>query len=250
MDKLVTTAKERFWHPGVFIRDQWVKTEAEKLPPGSKVLDAGAGASKYRPFFSHCDYKTQDFCKYEGPLVKYLQPIDYVCDIASIPLPAQSLDAILCTEVIEHVVDPMLVLGEFQRLLKPGGKLLLTSPLLSHHHMEPYHYYGGFTRYWYEYWLPKKGFKIDSLTAVGGPGMTAVVFLQAFYSVWSAEEKKLKPGVRRSLSMVFRAIAKVKIHYIAPRILPRFDPWLGTRLVCLSNMVVATCDPSRLEKPE
>lgn len=244
MDKLVVTSQERFWHPDVFIRDQWVKSEAEKLPSGSKVLDAGAGGSKYRPFFSHCDYKTQDFCLYQGPLVKYLQPIDYISDIAAVPLPDNSLDAILCTEVIEHVVDPMAVLAEFHRLLRPGGKLLLTSPLLSHLHMEPYHFYGGFTHYWYEFWLPKKGFKIDSITPVGGPGRTAVIFLQAFYSIWSAAEKELKPGFRRFLSMIFRAAIKLKIHYIAPRILPRFDPWLGNQLVCSSYLVAAT----RIEK--
>lgn len=245
MDKLVVTAKDRFWHPDVFIRDQWVKNEAAKLPSGSKVLDAGAGASKYRPFFSHCDYKTQDFCRYEGPLVQYLQPINYVCDIAAIPLPDGSLDAILCTEVIEHVVDPMAVLAEFQRLLKPGGKLLLTSPLLSHLHMEPYHYYGGFTRYWHEYWLPKRGFKIDSITPVGGPGRTAVTFLVAFHTIWSAAEKKLGLG-RRLISMMFRLPAKLKIHYLAPRILPRLDGWLGNQLVCSSYLVAATRDAKRL----
>ena len=113
MDKLITTAQERFWHPEAYARDQWVKAQAASLPPGSKILDAGAGASKYRPFFAHCEYKTQDFCLYQGPLVKYLQPIDYVCEITAIPLPDQSLDAILCTEVLEHVIDPMAVLSEF-----------------------------------------------------------------------------------------------------------------------------------------
>ena len=71
------------------------------------------------------------------------------------------IDVVVSFEVIEHVVDPMAVLVEFARLLKPGGKLLLTAPLLSHLHMEPHHYYGGFTRYWYEHWLPKHGLAID-----------------------------------------------------------------------------------------
>lgn len=238
MDRLVLTAKDRFWHPDVYLRDQWVRREAAKLPRGSKVLDAGAGSSKYRPFFAHCDYKTQDFCAYEGPLVKYIEPIDYVCDINAIPLPDGSLDAIVCTEVIEHVVDPMTVLNELRRLLKPGGRLLLSAPLLSALHMQPYHYYGGFTHYWYHYWLPRKGFRIETVAPVGGPARATVVFAQCFLAMWSAEEKKLGPA-GRVLSMVARAPAKLLIHYLLPCILPPFDRWLGPQVVCNSYLVTA-----------
>jgi SAM-dependent methyltransferase len=238
MDTLVTTARERFWHPEPYARDQWVKAQAGQLPPGSWVLDAGAGASKYRTFFAHCRYETQDFCKYDGPLVKYVEPITYVCDIATVPLPDGCLDALLCTEVIEHVADPMTALGEFARLLKPGGRLLLTSPLVSHLHMEPYHYYGGFTHYWYRHWLPRHGFAIDSITPVGGPGRSCVAFCQAFYTEWSAAEKKL--GVApRFASLGFRALAKVLAHYVLPWLLPKFDPWLGSQTICSGYMVAA-----------
>src|SRR4051794_12851701 len=118
MDKLVQTRRERFWNAEAWIRDEWVQQQAKSLARDSCVLDAGAGACKYRPFFSHCNYKTQDFCQYQGPLVKYIQPIDLVCDITAMPLPPESLDAILCTEVLEHVVAPMAVLAEFSRLTK------------------------------------------------------------------------------------------------------------------------------------
>lgn len=239
MDKLITTSQERFWHPEAHARDQWVKAQAEKLPRGSKVLDAGAGASKYRPFFAHCAYRTQDFCLYQGALVKYLQPIDHVCDITAIPLPDQSLDAILCTEVFEHVVDPMAVLAEFHRLLKPDGKLWLTAPLLSHLHMEPYHYYGGFTHYWYRFWLPKKGFAIESITPIGGPGLSAVIFSQAFYSRWAEAERELNP-LRKLFSKLLRANAKIWCHWLLPLLLPKFDRWLGNKVICSGYMVAAT----------
>ncbi|MBI4660981.1 MAG: methyltransferase domain-containing protein [Verrucomicrobia bacterium] len=242
MDRLITTASERFWFAEAYARDQWVKAQAAKLAKGSAVLDAGAGASKYRPFFGHCNYKTQDFCLYQGPLVKYLEPIDYVCEITSIPLPNGSLDAILCTEVIEHVVNPMAVLAEFHRLLKPGGKLLLTAPLLSHIHMEPYHYYGGFTHFWYEYWLPRNGFTIEATTCAGGPARTCVTFCQAFYASWSEAEKKLKP-LPRMVSLPFRAAAKVAVHYVLPFLLPKFDPWLGSRQIYSTCMVAAIRNP-------
>src|SRR5688572_6729173 len=99
MDRVLTSSRERFLMPEVAARDDFIKREAAKLKPGSHVLDAGAGSSKYREFFAHCRYETQDFCQYKGPTVEYLQPVDYVCDILAIPLANESLDAIVCTEV-------------------------------------------------------------------------------------------------------------------------------------------------------
>ena len=239
MDKLVTTARERFWNAEAYARDQWVKAQADRLPPRSRVLDAGAGASKYRPCFSHCQYETQDFCQYEGELVKYREKVNYVCDITAIPLAGGCLDAILCTEVLEHVVNPMAVVEEFSRLLKPGGKLFLTAPLLSYLHMEPYHFYGGFTHHWYRHWLPQYGFCVESITPIGGPGRTCVTFCHAFYGRWAALEGKLN-GFRRLISRVARWSLKIPIHYGLGRILPKFDPWLGGPEVCSGYMVVAS----------
>lgn len=244
MDRLVVTAQERFWNPEPFARDQWVKAQAASLPAGSWVLDAGAGASKYRPFFGHCRYETQDFCQYEGELVKYREPITHVCDITAIPLPDASLDAILCTEVFEHVVDPMRVLEEFARLLKPGGRLFLTAPLLSHLHMEPFHFYGGFTHYWYRHWLPLRGFDILSLEAIGGPGTTASIFAKCFYVEWGAAERKLPSGVSRWASLFARMLSKPFVHYVWPWLLPKFDGWLGSGTICSGYMVSAARRPS------
>lgn len=239
MDKLVETRKERFWNPEAWQRDQWVRAEAAKLPPGSHVLDAGAGASKYRPFFAHCRYETQDFCQYQGKLVNYLQPIDHVCEITKIPLPDQSLDAVLCTEVLEHVVDPMALLAEFKRLIRPGGTLLLTAPHSTQLHMEPYHYYGGFTHYWYRHWLPKFGFEIASIIPQGGPGRAAVSFMQGYYMNWRSREQSLNPGLRL-LSWGGRMLLKIPFHYLFPWTLPKLDPWLDRNQICIGLMVTAT----------
>ncbi len=239
MDKLATTAKERFWNVEAHTRDQWVKRHAATLPRDSRVLDAGAGACKYRPFFAHCRYETQDFCQYQGELVKYTEPITYQCDITAIPLAPGCLDVILCTEVFEHVVNPMAVLTEFARLLKPGGRLLLTAPLLSALHMEPYHFYGGFTRHWYEHWLPQSGLRVDEVVPVGGPGRSVVIFAQLQYQLWAEAEKKLL-GWRHLVSKVGRGFFKIPAHIFLPRLLPRLDPWLGNQVVCAGHLVAAT----------
>jgi SAM-dependent methyltransferase len=239
MDKLATTKRDRLWSYEPYVRDAWVKARAATLPKGSWVLDVGAGASKYRPYFAHCRYETQDFCQYQGNLVKYAEPIKYICDITAIPLPDQSLDVILCTEVIEHVPDPMAVLKEFARLLKPGGRLFLTAPLLSALHMEPYHFYGGFTHYWYRHWLPRRGFSLDEITPVGGPGRTCVVFTQGFYAEWAMAEKTFGP-VSGLVSRMFRAFGKIFDHFILPRLLPSMDSRLGGNIICSGYLVAAT----------
>jgi SAM-dependent methyltransferase len=238
LDKLVETGKERFWNPEAWTRDQWVKTQAAALAQSSRVLDAGAGASKYRPYFAHCRYETQDFCQYEGALVRYLQPIDHVCDITRIPLPDGTFDAVLCTEVLEHVVDPMAVVAEFSRLLKPGGKLLITAPHGSPVHMEPYHFYNGFTKYWYQHWLPKNGFEIESITPQGGPGRVAVSSLHSYYIAWRAWESA-QGSLKRTGSLVLRMLLKLPVHYLLPWTLPKLDPQLPRDHNCVGLMVAA-----------
>ena len=51
-------------------------------------------------------------------LVKLTIRLDIVSDIVDIPLEDESIDAILCVEVLEHVENPLLVFKEFSRLLK------------------------------------------------------------------------------------------------------------------------------------
>lgn len=250
MDKLVETRHERFWWPDAYQRDQFVRAEAAKLPPGSRVLDAGAGASKYRELFAHCQYETQDFCQYQGGLVKYVRPIDHVCEITRIPLPDRSLDAILCTEVLEHVPQPMEVLGEFSRLLKPGGKLLLTTPVGSWLHMEPYHFYNGYTPYWFEHWLPRQGFRLDSIVPQGGPGRVAAVSLERFYT--QLRDAQQRSGVAARLGLfALRAVLKLPVHYLFPWLARKLDPRLDQYRVASGFLVVATRvagnDPAELK---
>ena len=45
-----------------------------------------------------------------------------------IPLPPGSTDVVICQEGMEHFQDQLTVLKEFNRVLKPGGSLLITTP--------------------------------------------------------------------------------------------------------------------------
>lgn len=88
-------------------------------------------------------------------------------DIISIPKSNGSFDAILCTEVFEHIPEPILAIKEFQRLLKSGGYLILTAPFCSLTHFAPYHFYSGFNKYFYEKHLSENGFEIIEIEENG-----------------------------------------------------------------------------------
>lgn len=159
-------------------RQAWLKKNLEALPQGIRLLDAGAGELKNRQYCSHLNYVSQDFCQYQGrgggAPEEGLQSrkwdttrIDLISDITAIPEPDGSFDAILCSEVLEHIPEPTHALDEFVRLLKPGGVLILTAPFSSNVHMAPYHYCSGFSKYWYQHHLGVRGFEIDTLESNG-----------------------------------------------------------------------------------
>lgn len=157
-------------------RQAWLKRTLAALPTGARILDAGAGELKNRHHCRHLEYVSQDFCQYDGgrDFPEGLQTqkwdtrrIDIVSDITAIPEPDASFDAILCSEVLEHIPEPTRALDEFARLLKRDGKLILTAPFASLVHMAPYHFCSGFSRYWYEHHLALRGFEVVELIPNG-----------------------------------------------------------------------------------
>jgi SAM-dependent methyltransferase len=142
-------------------RDRWIAEQAARLPAATRVLDVGAGSCPYRPLFAHCKYFTQDLAPLHHTQLRHggYGDIDYRCDATAIPVPDGSFDAVLCTEVLEHHPEPIKVVHELARISAPGARLILTAPLGSGIHQEPYHYYGGYTPFWYEKFLKEAGFE-------------------------------------------------------------------------------------------
>jgi 2-polyprenyl-3-methyl-5-hydroxy-6-metoxy-1,4-benzoquinol methylase len=156
-------------------RGNFVRESLAKISSGNKVLDAGAGSQQYRNSCAHLQYFSQDFGKvtvdqnkgFSALTTEYQYgPIDYISDITSIPAQSESFDAILCTEVFEHIPDPGAALWEFSRLLRPGGTLILTVPSNCLRHFDPYFFFSGFSDRWLEYWLHKTGFEIVKLLSL------------------------------------------------------------------------------------
>lgn len=156
-------------------RQEWVKNQLLSLDPGLKILDAGAGTCQYKQYCSHLSYTSQDFNQYDPSNLnvgaqkndwKYGQ-IDVISDISEIPVLDSSFDVILCTEVIEHIPNPIFAINEFARILVPGGRLILTAPFCSLTHFAPFHYSTGFNIFWYEEVLNNNGFVINEVLRNG-----------------------------------------------------------------------------------
>ena len=138
------------------LRDLWIKSKIFSIKKNSKILDAGAGEQQYKKYCSNLKYTSQDICEYSGKgnsqglqTLKWdTSKIDIISDITRIPVQNKSFDVVLCTEVLEHVFDPLAAIKEFKRILKPNGSLIITIPFRSLTHFAPYHYSSGFNKYW------------------------------------------------------------------------------------------------------
>lgn len=136
----------------------FLRRAATALLPDASLLDVGAGIAPYRELFPHIHYLT---CDWNHSI--YDAPIDFYATAMNLPVAKSSFDAVLCTEVLEHVPDPLSAFSEFHRILKPGGRVWITVPFVWFLHEEPYDYY-RYTSHGLRYLLERTGFSEIEIT--------------------------------------------------------------------------------------
>ena len=123
---------------------------------------------------------------------------DVVGRVEDIPLKNNSVDTVLCTQVLEHIQDPQKGVDEIYRVLKPNGICILTTHMAQVLHGEP-HYYFRFT----EYGLKElfKNFKHVEIKPNGG----ALLAITQFF-LFGIEEKL--PVISKPLIIFLNFIIK------------------------------------------
>jgi SAM-dependent methyltransferase len=99
------------------------------LPPGT-VLDAACGTGRYAGMLADLGHEVigvdqsgamLDIARKKLPSARFLEG-----DLTALPLPGRSVDAVVCALALVHVPDLANALREFARVLRPGGRLVIS----------------------------------------------------------------------------------------------------------------------------
>ena len=122
-----------------------------------EVLDVGCGHKPYRSFVPADRYVGLDI---DSPVTRALGVADVLYDGRRFPLPDASFDGVLCSQVFEHVFNPEEFLGEICRVLRPGGRLVLTVPFVWDEHEQP-HDFARYSSFGLKALLERNGFEVE-----------------------------------------------------------------------------------------
>lgn len=152
------------------VRDGIFRALQQQLPQlRGRLIDIGCGKMPYRSYIlsnsAVTEYAGLDI---ESALVydEGVKP-DFTWDGITMPMPNEQYDCAFATEVLEHCPDPLLVLRETNRVLKPGGAFFFTVPFLWNLHEVPYDEY-RYTPFALQRLLTAAGFHEIQLQATGG----------------------------------------------------------------------------------
>jgi SAM-dependent methyltransferase len=121
-----------------------------------KTLDVGCGSKPYESLYAAREYIGLE---YDTPENRAGKKADFFYDGEIFPFQVGSFDSVVANEVFEHVFNPDRFLDEVHRVLKPGGRLLMTMPFVWDEHEQP-HDYARYSSFGIRYLVEKHGFEI------------------------------------------------------------------------------------------
>jgi SAM-dependent methyltransferase len=175
-----------------------------RVPPGGTVVDYGCADMPYRSLFApDVDYVAADLPGNPDATVEIRAD-------GTLPVADASADAVLSTQVLEHVADPGLYLQECFRVLRPGGRMLLSTHGLMVYHPDPVDLW-RWTCAGLRQAVEAHGFRIVRFEGVMGLAATGLQFVQdAVY--WRAPRR-----VRPVIAFVMQALIRLAERFERPQ---------------------------------
>ena len=177
-----------------------------------RLLDVGCGIKPYRSLFKVTEYVGLDI---DSPVARQRGVADVFYSGQGFPFEARSFDAVLCNQVLEHVFNPDEFLAEIERVLRPGGKLLLTVPFVWDEHEQPWDY-ARYSSFGLKALLEKRGFRIVSHRKLRAD-------VSVLFQLANAYLYKLAQGWPRPANLLFTATvmaALTVLGLLGARLLP------------------------------
>jgi SAM-dependent methyltransferase len=137
LERLVAVDTVSYLHPSKQWEYPWALEQVD-LSPGSRVLDAGCGASIFPIYLAKLSYlvSAADLSPPTGLPDMHGVHVSYVsADLTRLPWKEGTFDAVFCISVLEHLPRAGMpaAMQEMRRVLKTGGRLLLTTDYFVDH---------------------------------------------------------------------------------------------------------------------
>jgi SAM-dependent methyltransferase len=138
------------------------------LPKHARGSLADMGCGNVPFYFIYKNYVHEITCIDWPNTLHKNQYLDLECDLNKpLPLPDNRYDTILISEVFEHIAEPDVLWAELARILKPGGKMLVSVPFLYKIHEAPHDYF-RYTEFALKNYAAKNKFRVLELESFGG----------------------------------------------------------------------------------
>lgn len=211
------------FHAGFWVRkriDDAIAAHAH-LAHG-KLLDVGCGVKPYEKLFA--PYVEKYYGTEYSPESGYRgNRADVAGDAEAMPFADASFDTILCTEVMEHVMNPEKVAEEFARVLKPGGTVIITVPFIFPIHDE--YDFTRFTNKGVAVMLERYGLAVEKVQPLSGTGVTlAIMFNLFWYELGFIWTKWLYP-----FGLILRPVLWILVCLV------NLAGWLGEKIIPASQ---------------
>ena len=130
------------------------------------MIDLGCG--KVPLFDAYKRHITSNTCADWATDLNKNQFLDVTCDLnRPLPVESESFNTIILSDVLEHIHKPEVLWAEMNRILMPGGKILLNTPFFYKLHEVPHDYF-RYTRFALANFATVNDLKIITLTEMGG----------------------------------------------------------------------------------